>query len=121
MQRILWERTAAKRARDAAAAAAAAGTPIDTSPDPLLMASEGLKRVTVLSPLKANVLDLIKHNVLVVSTDALDELHARFQQPRWTGHISELGNAPPMIDFAPPPEPLPVPEPPSQQQAEATA
>ena len=122
-QRLLWEATAAKRARDAAAAAKAAGTPLDTSPDPLLMASEGLKRVTVLSPLKANVLDLIKHNVLVVSTGALEELHTRFQQEQWTGHISDLGETPPMIDLAPPePEPMPVPEqPPSQQQAEATA
>jgi len=55
--------------------------------DGLKKASESHDGVLVLTPRQANVLDVVKRHVLVVSLDALEDLHTILTDERWTGHV----------------------------------
>ena len=81
------------REAKAAEAAAKAGEapPPEPQPDRLLAASEGVRQVTVLPPSKASVMQIIKHHTLVISMEALTELHQRLTHERAVGFISRLG------------------------------
>lgn len=54
---------------------------------PLRMASEGLSAVDVFEPRDATVLDLVKHEVLVVSLESLAELQHRLSRERIIGFV----------------------------------
>ena len=47
--------------------------------------------LTMLPAKECNVLDLLKHHVLVVSASALGQLQARFENERFVGHITGKG------------------------------
>jgi hypothetical protein len=81
------------KAAEAAAKAGEAGEapPPEPQPDRLLAASEGVRQVTVLPPSKASVMQIIKHHTLVISMEALTELHQRLTHERAVGFISRLG------------------------------
>lgn len=56
--------------------------------DPLVTASEGLRRVTVLRPRKVNVLDLLKHHTVIVSLESLGEMQRIFRNKRAVGYVA---------------------------------
>ena len=72
----------------AAAAAAAAGGPASSELRALTLASGSLDGVLVRTARDANVLDLVKHTILLVTLDALEALHGRFLNERTVGHVA---------------------------------
>ena len=94
-RRVLAMHAKLREAKVAAAAKAAAQEgepppPHAPEPDRLLAASEGVPQVTVVTPRKACVLQLINHHALIVSLDALTELHHRLTHERAVGFVSQL-------------------------------
>ena len=54
----------------------------------LVRASEGLDDVLVRTVREANTLELVKQSLLVISLEALDELHEMFNNQRLVGHVA---------------------------------
>jgi hypothetical protein len=53
-------------------------------------AASSVPQISWRAPREVNVLELVKHSLLVVSLDSLAELEAQFFSERTTGHVARI-------------------------------